>query len=585
MLEQNQADVKKNIRNLLENLGYIKNNELLKDLVKLSYDPPSYRIMADITLKSIEKNNIGISPQEAWRLTTVFVNGMKSNLMANNVYFQKILEAGLQTSLNDQDSTDWKLLNNHKANLNTYEYVNNVNIYTNHSSLFFDFVLFVSGFPLIIVKIVEDNREETFENEFIKIEKNFDEFPMFFNFNKLILLTDGKFWKLGSIHEFPEEYTIFSSFTPVDNSAESDLIYDFDLLEKILDTQNIISFIRDHKRVSEMLQVMPKAFSEAETKKDKEENTEAIKAEVEGSEDNYDDFSLEDLFSDEDFQQELSEVTYSGADDYGENIEMIAKYQADRSNRAIFDDIVMRNQGLVQKIANKYLPYVSQTSLTYDDLVSSGNLGMFRAIEKFDPSKGYQLSTYATSWINQRISRNISDEGRMIRVPVHQVEAISKLTRLENQMMIKEEIIDDDKILAELAIEPSKLRELRIDRERFNVVASTDVLIGDGEDSTLGQLVPSENMLYSGYQIHLENPAIRVEDAIFKEELIDFLTERLTERELDIVIRRNGLYDDRSETLEEIGITYGLTRERIRQIETKAYRKLKVPLEEFIKLN
>src|SRR5699024_3452380 len=134
--------------------------------------------------------------------------------------------------------------------------------------------------------------------------------------------------------------------------------------------------------------------------------------------DDYDDFDLDDLFSDDEFQQELSEVTYSNTNDYTENIQVIQKYQENPTNHQIFSEIVEKNQPLVKKIVQRYLGAAANTSLTYDDLVSAGNMGMMEAIERFDSSLGNQFSTYATFWIKQRITRTIADEGRMIRVPV-----------------------------------------------------------------------------------------------------------------------------------------------------------------------
>lgn len=575
-------NIRKTIQNLIEKAGYINNNLLLNDLAKLSYNPPSYRVMANITLRAVEQVNPGISSHEAWRLTTGFVENMKANLIMNNKYFQQILKDGLESLANINTSERRNIIDNQNTKSNKYEYLEKVNIHINQSVIFYDYVLFINGFPLVIIKIIKEN---TFDEEFIELENTFDEFPMFFNFNKLILLTDGEQYKLGTIYDFPEEYTDFVFPNSVSYKKDK---YDYDLLGEILDRKNIVEFIKGNKKVSEMLEDLKNKNILCDSQKDENVSQDLIKENIRDLDDedeSYYDFTLAELFNDEHFQKELSEVTYSGLNNYRENLEVISKYQKDQSNRDIFEDIVIKNQPLVKKIAERYLRAAVNTCLTYDDLVSSGNIGMFRAIEKFDPSKGYQFSTYATNWINQRISRDISNEGRMIRVPIHQVEDILKLIRLENQMLLKEETIDDNKLLSKMEIDQAKLRELRIDRERFGVVSSTDILVGDSEDRTLGELMSSEKMLHSGYQIHLKNPATRVEDVIFKEELIVFLKERLTDRELDIVLRRNGIYDDNVETLEEIAETYHLTRERIRQIEAKAYRKLRKSIKFFINVN
>lgn len=301
--------------------------------------------------------------------------------------------------------------------------------------------------------------------------------------------------------------------------------------------------------------------------------------------DDYDDFDLDDLFSDQEFQQELSEVTYSNMNDYTENTQAIQKYQEDPANQQIFSDIVEKNQPLVKKVVQRYLRATANTSLTYDDLVSAGNIGMFKAIEKFDSSSGFQFSTYATHWIVQGITRTIADEGRMIRVPVHQVDNILKLTKIENKMVRDHAVIDDNRIMTEMEINRKKLDEIRYVRDTYKVVASIDIPIGDGEGSTLGQFLTPNQLVYSGHQSYLKSPSDRVEDEMFSEELIEWMTTKLTEQELDIVIRRNGLQGKEPETLEAIGIDYGVTRERIRQIEKRAYKKLRRTIKSFIKID
>lgn len=306
---------------------------------------------------------------------------------------------------------------------------------------------------------------------------------------------------------------------------------------------------------------------------------------IENWDDDYDDFDLDDLFSDQEFQQELSEVTYSNTNDYTENTQVIQKYQQDPTNQQIFSDIVEKNQPLVKKIVQSYLGAAVNTSLTYDDLVSAGNIGMMEAIKRFDSTLGNQFSTYATFWIKQSITRTIADEGRMIRVPVHRVDDILKLTKIENKMVRNHAVIDDNHIMTEMEINRKKLNEIRYVRDTYKVVASIDIPIGDDEGSTLGQFITPNQLVYSGHQTYLESPSDRVENEVFSEELIEWMTTKLTEQELDIVIRRNGLQGKEPETLEAIGIDYGVTRERIRQIEARSYKKLRKTIKSFIKID
>ena len=336
----------------------------------------------------------------------------------------------------------------------------------------------------------------------------------------------------------------------------------------VIEDTEIIRYFNDAKEIELNLERMEQIFSFLEshnvdilTITEEDDDEELLLEDLEEDVDvDKIDISVPDGVSIEDpvrmYLKEIGKVPLLSAE---EEIELAKRME--EGDEQAKQKLAEANLRLVVSIAKRYVG----RGMLFLDLIQEGNLGLIKAVEKFDYRKGYKFSTYATWWIRQAITRAIADQARTIRIPVHMVETINKLIRVSRQLLQELGREPQPEEIAEVMDIPvERVREiLKISQEPV----SLETPIGEEEDSHLGDFIPDDNMPV---------PADAAAFTLLKEQLVEVL-DMLTEREKKVLTLRFGLEDGRARTLEEVGKEFNVTRERIRQIEAKALRKLRHP--------
>lgn len=256
------------------------------------------------------------------------------------------------------------------------------------------------------------------------------------------------------------------------------------------------------------------------------------------------------------YLREMGQIEMLSREEEQVLVEKMMKGDMDARNH-----LVEANLRLVVSMANHY----NGLGLTFQDLIQEGNIGLMKATEKYDPSKGYRFSTYAVCWIKQAMTRAIANQGRAIRLPAHVSENLYKLKKVMCELTVA---LSAEPSVAQIA-KAMKLPEDQVKTlmEHMDDVSSLDVTVGEDEDTTVGALIEDTTF---------QSPSAQIE-ASDTLNTVNAVLDTLSEREADILRYRFGMKGDRPHTLEEIGQIYGLTRERVRQLEDKAMRKLRHP--------
>lgn len=333
--------------------------------------------------------------------------------------------------------------------------------------------------------------------------------------------------------------------------------------ENVIEYQKVSDFFKD-------IELTPEQFDKIITELEKNhvniirntEDEDILLLEDEDMEEDIEDIDvnkIEGVHIDDPIRMYLKEIGKVPLLSLEEEIELAKKIEL--GDEQAKTKLAEANLRLVVSIAKKYMG----RGMSLLDLIQEGNLGLIKAVEKFDYRKGYKFSTYATWWIRQAITRSIADQARTIRIPVHMVETINKVIRVSRQLLQdlgREPLVEE--IAKELKMPVSKVNEvIKISQEPVSLEAP----VGEEEDSHLGDFIQDDNKM---------QPVEEAAYTLLKEQLLEVLS-TLTDREAKVLIMRFGLEDGRPRTLEEVGKEFDVTRERIRQIEAKALRKLRHP--------
>ena len=287
--------------------------------------------------------------------------------------------------------------------------------------------------------------------------------------------------------------------------------------------------------------------------------------------------------------ESILELDFDTIDDSSSNINITSKYNrksfnnnknniqiySKTNNPKILEELLINNKSLVVKYVNIYKKLLlSSSSLDTSDLEQAGMIGLHKAIEKFDSNKPYEFSTYAVWWIKQSILREIMNNANVVRIPVHVHEKIMKIHKLESESIIKYGYVDINSICTQMDIDEERYNSLKMIDFKFNKIKSLDCYISNDEDEDTPMIyfITASNTL-NNISLDFSDPNEIIDKKLFKEDILNSL-DCLTEKERNVILMRFGFLDGEIHNLEEIGTIYKVTRERIRQIENKALKKL-----------
>ncbi len=564
--------IEREIESWLQSLGYKIDYSLYSEVSKMCYYRPSYKVMADVTLKNIKKYNKDLLANDAWNYTRKFVNGMKSNMISNNNYFQDVFKKGLFSPTNNRQVRDLTLFDiiNHKSN--EYKYFKKINIDGESSSVLLDLIIIINEYPLLLIEFIDSESADSFKKGFERVEEYFEKIPMFFNYNKLIILTDGENFKVGSIYDFPEDYVGFN----LKEQDETNFEFSKSDLEKVMKIEEIIGFLKYNEDTRDLKRYININRKKEEMKKKKRDVNKKETSHKETKKLNKDHERFKELsFLASIFNPNLSKTVES--EEFEKKLNKLREVPNFKENKAYIEDIqtnnnldtlevfAKANEKLIMKELNRYRGYVTG-SMDLEDMYQYGYIGLLKALERFNLERNNEFSTYATYWIRQSIERGINNDSLVIRIPVHRWDEILKIRNLEYESEIKKERVDYNWIAKKMNKSREQVDELVKIRNTYMSNVSLDTFVGANRDTRLGEFIEDESSSIEDEVLYLD----------LKQKLEGTL-EEIDDRSKDIIIKRFGLGGRKPLTLEEIGKEYGLTRERIRQIESTALKKLKHP--------
>ncbi|QQE74727.1 RNA polymerase sigma factor RpoD/SigA [Brevibacillus composti] len=297
---------------------------------------------------------------------------------------------------------------------------------------------------------------------------------------------------------------------------------------------------------------------------------------VNKSDNNLDDLNLDEILNMDWLPNKDTQILRNNPGSHPQNTHLLNEFHVEEETAA-FDRLVVENMKLVHKVASRYLKYVVNHQLSFEDLVSEGTIGLMKAIKKFDINRDVQFSTYAVWWIRQQIIRAIIDTGTTVRIPVYMFETVLRIKRAEHSNQLHGQIPDQTEICMQLGITPSVYKQAKLVEHRFLGNTSIDQYVSEeDQDTALGDFISFESHSYPGvYDEMFFNPSLIIEQNDVRTRIHQTISNHLKPREQEIIFERFGFVDNIPKTLEQLGRRFGVTRERIRQIEAKAIRKLR----------